>query len=110
MVSLLPAKIILLLNKRRTIPVDKVWEGWKAMKPASHPCVNAVRGFLVEHDFEYIGPRSMLLNANTLSSMPDAEPMILLAIEDITEEDDETLRSFAKKIGSGLNVFKEAAA
>jgi hypothetical protein len=43
----------------------------------------------VEHDFEYIGPRSMLLNANTLSSMPDAEPMILLAIEDITEEDGE---------------------
>jgi hypothetical protein len=26
------------------------------------------------------------------------------------EEDEETLRSFAKKIGSGSNVFKEAAA
>ena len=59
------------------------------------PLRQSVRGFLVEHDFEYIGPRSMLLNANTLSSMPDAEPMILLAIEDITEEDEETLRSFA---------------
>src|ERR1700677_3234819 len=37
MVSPLPAKIILLLNKRRTIPVDRVWKAWKAMKPASHP-------------------------------------------------------------------------
>jgi hypothetical protein len=37
MVSLLPAKIILLENKRRTIPVDRVWEGWKAKKPAFHP-------------------------------------------------------------------------
>ena len=44
-----------------------------------------VRSFTVEHDFESIGPRTMLLNAHTLSSTPDAEPMILLAIEDVTE-------------------------
>jgi two-component system, chemotaxis family, CheB/CheR fusion protein len=36
-----------------------------------------VRGFMVEHDFEGLGPRLMLLNANTLSSTPDAEPTIL---------------------------------
>jgi two-component system, chemotaxis family, CheB/CheR fusion protein len=44
-----------------------------------------VRGFTVEHNFESIGPRTMLLNAHALSSSPDAQPMILLAIEDITE-------------------------
>jgi two-component system, chemotaxis family, CheB/CheR fusion protein len=44
-----------------------------------------VRGFTMEHDFEDIGPRTMLLNAHTLSLRPDAKPMILLAIEDITE-------------------------
>jgi hypothetical protein len=33
MVSLLPAKIILLENKRRTIPVDRVSKAWKASFP-----------------------------------------------------------------------------
>jgi two-component system, chemotaxis family, CheB/CheR fusion protein len=44
-----------------------------------------VRNFAVEHDFESIGPRTILLNAQTLSTMPDAQPMILMAMEDITE-------------------------
>lgn len=44
-----------------------------------------VRNFAVEHDFESIGPRTILLNAQTLSTMPDAQPMILVALEDITE-------------------------
>jgi two-component system, chemotaxis family, CheB/CheR fusion protein len=44
-----------------------------------------VRSFIVEHDFESIGPRTMLLNAHTLPSTSDGEPMILLAIEDVTE-------------------------
>ncbi|GGA80554.1 hypothetical protein GCM10011507_34720 [Edaphobacter acidisoli] len=44
-----------------------------------------VQGFTVEHDFETIGSRIMLLNARTLAPSSNADPMILLAIEDITE-------------------------
>jgi signal transduction histidine kinase len=40
---------------------------------------------MVEHDFESIGPRRILLNAQTLLSVHDEQPMILLAFEDITE-------------------------
>jgi two-component system, chemotaxis family, CheB/CheR fusion protein len=49
------------------------------------PKHQTVRGFTVEHDFENIGPRTMVLNAQTLSSASNAEPMILLAIDDVTE-------------------------
>ena len=49
------------------------------------PKHQTVRSFMVEQDFESIGPRTMLLNAHSLPSTPDAGPMILLAIEDITE-------------------------
>ncbi len=44
-----------------------------------------VRDFIVEHDFENLGYRKMRLNARLLSPVSDGEPMILLAIEDITE-------------------------
>ena len=43
-----------------------------------------VRGFIVEHEFESIGTRTMLVNANTLT-LPDGEDLILLAIKDVTE-------------------------
>ncbi|MFC5862814.1 chemotaxis protein CheB [Acidicapsa dinghuensis] len=44
-----------------------------------------VTDFEVEHDFETIGTRTMLLNARTLVQPNQSQPMILLAIEDITE-------------------------
>ena len=49
------------------------------------PKQQIVRGFTVEQEFESIGKKTMLLNARTLNSTPGAEPMILLAIEDISE-------------------------
>jgi PAS domain S-box-containing protein len=44
-----------------------------------------VRGFIVEYEVAHIGSRILLLNAHALSSVSGAEPMILVAIEDITE-------------------------
>ncbi len=41
--------------------------------------------FEVAHDFPHIGPRTMLLNARRLDLEDGSPPMILLAIEDITE-------------------------
>ena len=41
--------------------------------------------FAVEHDFEIIGRKIMLLNARRLHTEQDETQMILLAIEDITE-------------------------
>ena len=49
------------------------------------PKRQTVQNFEVEHEFAGIGLRTMLLSAQTLSSIPDAEPMILLAMEDITD-------------------------
>ncbi len=40
--------------------------------------------FEVSHTFENIGQRIMILNARRLSQVPGSEPMIVLAIEDIT--------------------------
>jgi len=41
--------------------------------------------FRVEHDFEHIGRRIMLLNARRIHREPNKTRMILLSIEDITE-------------------------
>ncbi len=41
--------------------------------------------FEVEHEFQHIGRRAMLLNASRLASDSKRPPLILLAIEDITE-------------------------
>ena len=41
--------------------------------------------FLVQHDFEKIGRRTMLLNARRLVQEPDQSGLILLAIQDVTE-------------------------
>src|SRR4030095_7501086 len=43
------------------------------------------RDFEVEHEFENIGPKRMLLNARHLDQRGDRPQLILLAIEDITE-------------------------
>jgi signal transduction histidine kinase/ActR/RegA family two-component response regulator len=44
-----------------------------------------IHDFEVGHNFPDIGPRTMLLNARKFSLEPDAPPLILLAIEDVTE-------------------------
>jgi two-component system, chemotaxis family, CheB/CheR fusion protein len=49
------------------------------------PRENTIEGFEVEHDFETIGGRTMLLNARRLLSAASQPAMILLAIEDVTE-------------------------
>ena len=49
------------------------------------PKQQVIENFQVEHDFMNIGRRMMLLNARTLFSIHETQPMILLAIEDITE-------------------------
>ena len=44
-----------------------------------------ITDFQVEHNFPPIGRRTMMINARTLVQADGASPMILLAIEDITE-------------------------
>lgn len=45
----------------------------------------ALKDFEMEHDFEHIGRKKMVLNARMLVQMTGREPMILLAIEDVTQ-------------------------
>jgi len=45
----------------------------------------AVENFEVEQEFEKIGRRKMVLNARRLFQASNPEPMILMAIEDVTE-------------------------
>lgn len=49
------------------------------------PKEGVVTDFKVEHSFENIGPRKMLLNARRLMHPDQSQQMILLAIDDITE-------------------------
>lgn len=49
------------------------------------PSNNQFHDFEVEHEFQRIGHRTMLLNARRLESDSERAPLILLAIEDITE-------------------------
>jgi len=42
-------------------------------------------GFEIEHDFSYIGVRTLLLNARRITQKAHRKQLILLAIEDITE-------------------------
>jgi two-component system CheB/CheR fusion protein len=49
------------------------------------PKDQAVTNFEVEHTFGHIGRRKMVLNARRLAQMTGREPMILLALEDVTE-------------------------
>ena len=44
-----------------------------------------IEDFLVEHDFDHLGHRTMLLNARLIEDPPHKTERILLAIEDITE-------------------------
>ena len=49
------------------------------------PKNNTLTDYEVVHNFKDIGQKTMLLNARTLQQGPDKKPLILLAIEDITE-------------------------
>ncbi len=68
------------------------------------PKSQEVRDFVVEHDFPSIGRKTMLLNANQIIAAEDHDPLILLAIEDITERkraEEETLRAAEKLASAG---------
>lgn len=49
------------------------------------PNNDTVDDYEIEHDFESIGRKTMLLNACKIREKKDDQPIILLAIEDITE-------------------------
>ncbi|WDF66855.1 PAS domain S-box protein [Sphingobacterium oryzagri] len=49
------------------------------------PTNNPVLDYVVEHDFPYIGPKTMLLNAHRIELEGSYKDRILLAIEDVTE-------------------------
>lgn len=52
------------------------------------PRDNKIEGYLVEHDFPGIGRKRMILNARRIINDAIAQrPMILLAIEDVTQKD-----------------------
>ncbi|MEW6715432.1 MAG: diguanylate cyclase [Nitrospirota bacterium] len=65
------------------------------------PQNHAFEDFEVEHDFKYIGRKTMLLNARKISGEMNNVEMILLAIEDITERKkaEEQLKHFASMDG-----------
>jgi len=44
------------------------------------------QGFEIEHDFDQIGHKKMLLNARKMTQLDDQQEIILLAIADITQE------------------------
>ena len=70
------------------------------------PDEEAVTDFEVDHDFESIGHRKMLLNARRLVQPDQSKPMILLAIEDITEPREiiETLRASEERFRTLFNL------
>ena len=49
------------------------------------PQRTTIEDYQVEHDFESLGPRIILLNARHMSDYGRTKPRILLAIEDVTE-------------------------
>ena len=71
------------------------------------PEKNEIANYEVRHTFEQLGPRIILLNACRLAQVPDAEPLVILSLEDITareaagaalEESDEQFRAIADNI------------
>ena len=49
------------------------------------PAKEVVTDYEIEHEFPVIGRKTMLLNARTLVQVNERHPMILLAIEDVTQ-------------------------
>jgi two-component system CheB/CheR fusion protein len=56
------------------------------------PLKRSVRDYLVEHDFQSVGHRVMLLNARQIDGQNADASLILLSIDDITETREELLR------------------
>lgn len=56
--------------------------------------------FKVEHDFPYIGKRTMILNARRIYTVGEERPIMLLAMEDITKQKqlEEQLRNYTKSL------------
>lgn len=57
--------------------------------------------FKVEHDFPYIGPRTMMLNARRIYTTASEErPIMLLAMEDVTKQKqlEDQLRNYTKSL------------
>ncbi|CAN5757449.1 hypothetical protein BH18ACI4_BH18ACI4_17640 [soil metagenome] len=76
---------------------------------------NQFQDFEVEHEFERIGPMTMLLNARRLAQDGNRAQLILLAIEDITErkragnalrESEERYRSLFDSINDGYCIVE----
>ncbi len=62
--------------------------------------------FRVEHDFERIGKRTMLLNARRILLATDQPAMVLLAIEDVTER--ERAEEAMRQLGAILEGSEES--
>ncbi len=75
------------------------------------PAAQAVRDFVVEHEFPHIGRKTMLLNANQISTADQPDPLILLAIEDITERKraEENMWHAAERLASAGRVAATVA-
>jgi two-component system CheB/CheR fusion protein len=75
------------------------------------PTGQAVRDFVMEHNFPAIGHKTMLLNAQQIITAEQPDPLILLAIEDITERtraEEERWRA-AEKLASAGRVAATVA-
>jgi two-component system, chemotaxis family, CheB/CheR fusion protein len=74
------------------------------------PEEETVTDFQVDHDFESIGNKAMLLNARRLMQPDQSEPMILLAIEDITgrSEADAKLRASEERLHATIDALPVA--
>jgi PAS domain-containing protein len=66
--------------------------------------------FEVEHDFESIGRKTVVLNARILPLFGDEQPMLLLSIDDITDskEAGATLRESERRYRELLNALPVA--
>ena len=79
------------------------------------PKNNTLTDYEVVHDFKDIGQKTMLLNARTLQQGPDKMPLILLAIEDITErkqleqQKDEFMRIASHELKTPVTSIKAYA-
>ena len=71
------------------------------------PQDSVMEGFEVEHDFESMGRRTMLLNARRLLSTTGQTPQVLLAIEDISERRraEETRRELGAIVESSADAI-----
>ena len=71
------------------------------------PKSTTVEDFEVEHDFPAIGQKTMLMNARRIQSKTGATPMILLAIEDITER--RRVEEALQRVNSELEGYAHTA-